>query len=384
MAAERKHAIEIFKVAGIQVAIDYSWLIVFALVLWSLASGYFPAKYPGYSTGNYWLVGLVATILFFGSVLAHELCHAAMGNRLGEGVHRITLFIFGGMAELEHEPTSGIDVLKIAAIGPLSSLVMAGIFWLIARGIGAAPATALWKAVFSYLAFINLALALFNLLPGFPLDGGRMLRAALWMRWGDLRRATAAAADWGNTIAWGLIAFGVMEIFAGALIGGIWLIFIGLFLRSAASSGYQSMIVEQALSGARVGEIMVRDPIVLGPDETVAGAIENYFLRYGFGGFPVAEDGKVLGVVTLAQVRECPAAERASRRIGQVMRPADQTIEIAPGAGVSDAIRQMVAADIGRLLVVDQGKLVGLITRTGVTRYVHTKTQLSAPASTAA
>ncbi len=384
MAAERKGAIEIFKVAGIQVAIDYSWLFIFALILWSLAWGYFPKEYPGYSTGSYWLVGLVATILFFGSVLAHELCHAAMGNRLGEGVHRITLFIFGGMAELEHEPTSGIDELKIAAVGPLSSLVMAGIFWLIARGIGAAPAAALWKAVFSYLAFINLALALFNLLPGFPLDGGRMLRAGLWMRWGDLRRATAAAADWGNTIAWGLIAFGAMEIFAGALIGGLWLIFIGLFLRSAASSGYQSMIVEQALSGARVGEIMVRDPIVLGHDETVAGAIENYFLRYGFGGFPVAEDGKVLGVVTLAQVRECPAAERASRRIGQVMRPADQTIEIAPGAGVSDAIRQMVAADIGRLLVVDQGKLVGLITRTGVTRYVHTKTQLSAPANTAA
>jgi len=261
---------------------------------------------------------------------------------------------------------------------------MAGIFWLIARGIAAAPATALWKSVFSYLAFINLALALFNLLPGFPLDGGRMLRAALWMRWGDLRRATAAAADWGNTIAWGLIAFGAMEIFAGALVGGIWLIFIGLFLRTAASSGYQNMIVEQALSGARVGEIMVRNPIVLGPDETVAGAIENYFLRYGFGGFPVAADGKALGVVTLALVRECPAAERASRRVSQVMRPAEGKIEIGPGAGVIDAIRQMVAADIGRLLVIDQGKLVGLITRTGVTRYVHTKTLLSAPASTAA
>ncbi len=238
----------------------------------------------------------------------------------------------------------------------------------------------LWRALFSYLAFINLALALFNLLPGFPLDGGRLLRAALWMRWGDLRRATAAAADWGNTIAWGLIALGAMEIFAGALVGGMWLIFIGLFLRSAASSGYQNMIVEQALSGARVGEIMVRDPIVLGPDETVADAIENYFLRYGFGGFPVAADGKALGVVTLAQVRECPASERASRRIGQIMRPAEGTIEIAPGAGVIDAIRQMAAADIGRLLVVEQGVLVGLITRTGVTRYVHAKTQLSAPA----
>jgi Zn-dependent protease len=384
MAAERKRAIEIFKVADIQVAIDYSWLVIFALILWSLASGYFPKQYPGYSTGLYWLVGLVATILFFGSVLAHELCHAAMGNRLGEGVHRITLFIFGGMAELEREPNNAVDELKIAAVGPLSSIVMAGIFWLVARAVGAAGAAALWKALFSYLAFVNLALALFNLLPGFPLDGGRLLRAALWMRWGDLRRATAAAADWGNTIAWGLIAFGAMEIFAGALVGGIWLIFIGLFLRSAASSGYQSMIVDQAMSGARVGEIMVRNPIVLGPDITVADAIENYFLRYGFGGFPVAVDGKALGVLALAQVRDCPASERASRRIGAIMRPADATIEIAPGAALIDAIRQMVAADIGRLLVVDNGMLVGLLTRTGVTRYAYAKTQLSAPASTAA
>jgi Zn-dependent protease/CBS domain-containing protein len=383
MATERKGAIEIFKVAGIQVAIDYSWLIIFALILWSLASGYFPAKHPGYSTGSYWLVGLVATILFFGSVLGHELCHAAMGNRLGEEVHRITLFVFGGMAELEHEPRSGMDELKIAAVGPLSSLVMAGIFWLIADRVAAAPATALWKSVFSYLAFINLALALFNLLPGFPLDGGRLLRAALWMHWGDPRRATAAAANWGNTIAWGLIGFGALEIFVGGLIGGLWLIFIGLFLRTAASSAYQNMIVGQALSGARVREIMVRDPIVLGPDETVAGAIENYFLRYGFGGFPVEADGKVLGVVTLAQVRECPAFERASRRISDIMRPADPTIEIAPGAGIIDAIRQMAAAAIGRLLVVDQGQLVGLITSTGVTHYVDTKTQLSTPARTA-
>jgi CBS domain-containing protein len=286
------------------------------------------------------------------------------------------------MAELEHEPKSAIDELKIAAVGPLSSLVLAGIFWLIARGVAATPARVLWVSGFSYLALINFALALFNLLPGFPLDGGRLLRAALWMRWGDFRRATAAAADWGNTIAWGLMAFGALEIFSGGLIGGLWLILIGLFLRGAASSGYQNMLVEQMLSGARVREIMVRDPIVLVPDETVAGAIENYFLRYGFGGFPVVADGKVLGVVTLVQVRECPTSERASRRINEVMRPADRTIEIAPGATVLEAIGQMAAADIGRLLVVDQGKLVGLITRTGVTRYVHGKTQLSAPAKT--
>jgi Zn-dependent protease/CBS domain-containing protein len=377
MAIGRSSALELFTIGGITIEIDVSWLVIFFLILWSLSAGYFPIEYPGYSTANYWVVGFVATILFFASVLGHEMCHAMMGNYLGEHVSRITLFIFGGMAQLEKEPSNAWDELRIAAVGPISSLVFALFFWLIARGVGRSPASPLWEAVFSYLAFINLALALFNLLPGFPLDGGRLLRAFLWQRWGNLQRATARAADWGNTIAWGMIALGVLEIFAGALIGGLWMIFIGLFLRSAASSSYQSMIVDQVLAGTHVRDIMIADPITVGPDSTIVDAIENYFLRYGYGGFPVAEDGKVEGVISLSQVRHCPPEERSTRRIRDLMRPLDDSVEITPAATVADAIHRMSAQDLGRLLVMEHGRLLGLVTRTGIARFVQTKAQLT-------
>ena len=196
-----------------QVEIDYSWIVIAILVWWSLSAGYFPRQYPNHAFTSYWIVGAIGTLLFFASVLGHELSHAALGNRLGENVTRITLFIFGGMAHLSSEPKTAGDEFKIAAIGPVSSLVIAAIFWLIEQMLIGMHAPALWVAVFSYLAFINVALAVFNLLPGFPLDGGRILRAILWHFWGDFRRATAAAADWGNTIAWGLIALGALDIF---------------------------------------------------------------------------------------------------------------------------------------------------------------------------
>ena len=169
--------LQLFKVAGVKIEIDYSWLIIFVLVLWSLSAGYFPQAYPGYTWVDYWMVGLAATLLFFASVLVHELSHAAVGNRLGERVDRITLFIFGGMARLSGEPGSAEREIKIAGVGPLTSLVLALFFWFIS--IALSPITSLWTAMFRYLAFINLALALFNLLPGYPLDGGRLLRETI-------------------------------------------------------------------------------------------------------------------------------------------------------------------------------------------------------------
>ncbi len=266
MAGERKGSLELFKVAGVQVEIDYSWIVIAILVWWSLSAGYFPGKYPGHSFADYWTVGAIGTVLFFASVLGHELSHAAIGNRLGEKVSSITLFIFGGMAHLSGEPKTAGDEFKIAAIGPVSSIVIGAIFWTIAGSLGALHAPALWVALFSYLAFINVALAVFNLLPGFPLDGGRILRAILWHFWGDFRRATAAAADWGNTIAWGLIALGALEIFGGGLVGGIWMIFIGLFLRGAANASYQSVVIEQMLGRATVADLMIREPVTIDPD----------------------------------------------------------------------------------------------------------------------
>jgi Zn-dependent protease/predicted transcriptional regulator len=379
MALGRSKSIELFKVAGVQVEIDYSWLVIFALVLWCLSAGYFPQVYPGHPTLDYWIVGLVATLLFFASVLIHELSHAAVGNRLGENIDRITLFIFGGMAHLSGEPKNADDEIKIAGVGPLSSVVLALVFWLIATAMAQTSPTSLWTATFRYLAFINLALALFNLLPGFPLDGGRLLRAILWKRWGDLQRATARAADWGSGIAWGLMGLGGLEIFAGALVGGLWLIFIGLFLRAAAASGYQGTMIEQTLHRIRVGDIMTRQPVTLAPEMPVAQVVEQYFLRLGYGGFPVVSDGaRVVGMLSLSHVRQCPPEERGQKTVADVMRPLDAAIEIAADASAIEAMHKMNEANSGRLVVTDQGRLVGLITRTGVARFVQIKTQLGA------
>ncbi|HYB90172.1 MAG TPA: site-2 protease family protein, partial [Candidatus Binataceae bacterium] len=326
MAFDASKPIELFEVAGIRIDIDYSWLAVFVLVLWSLSAGYFPQTYPGHPAIQYWIVGFAATLLFFASVLIHELSHATVGNMLGEKIDRITLFIFGGMAHLSGEPRNANDELKIAAVGPLSSLVLALAFWLLAQPFVLESRTSLWTALFSYLAFINLALALFNLLPGYPLDGGRLLRAALWKRWGNLQTATAHAADWGRNIAWALMGLGAVEIFSGALVGGLWLIFIGLFLRAAAAGGYQSTMMDQTLRRVRVGDIMTREPVTLAAELPVADAIEHYFLKLGYGGFPVLADGRVVGLLSLSQLRHCPSEERARKTVSEIMIPLDPRI----------------------------------------------------------
>lgn len=376
----RTGVIELFTVAGVQIEIDFSWIVVFVLILWSLSAGYFPEQYPGHTLGEYWMVGMVATILFFASVVGHELSHAALANRLGEKVTKITLFIFGGMAHLSGEPKTPEDELKIAAVGPASSIVIAGFFWAVAAALKSSAGASLWVAVFRYLAFINVALAVFNLLPGFPLDGGRLLRAFLWRRWGDLRRATARAADWGSGIAWTLIVLGAFEIFGGGLVGGLWLIFIGLFLRSAASTSYQGLVIEQMLGQTRVSDLMIRDPITVPPDITIADAIERYFLHHGYTGFPVVGDGRVRGLLVLSRVRECPPQERASRTVADVMLPMQTNITISPAASISDAMHQMAEADLGRLLAIDGDRLAGIITRSAIARFVQVKAQLTAPA----
>jgi Zn-dependent protease len=371
-----RSGIDLFRVAGIQIAIDYSWLVIFLLVLWSLAAGYFPQYHPGYTALQYWGVGFVGTLLFFASVLIHELSHALVANRVGQNVRRITLFIFGGMAHLSREPSSAKAEVQIAAVGPLTSLFLGGTFWLVQVGAKRLGAPSLWVGTFEYLAFINVALALFNLLPGFPLDGGRILRGLLWQRSGDMRRATARAADWGGGIAAGLIALGVLQIFTGALVGGLWLIFIGMFLRGAARASYHGVVVQHALSGVRVSDLMISAPIVLPATMKVSDAVEEQFLRHGYGGFPVTRGDRIVGLVTLAQIKGCPPEERGVRTLNDVMRSADDGVLIAATASVADALRQMIESDSGRLLVTDGGRVVGLITRTGITRVIQMKTEL--------
>jgi CBS domain-containing protein len=286
-------------------------------------------------------------------------------------VDRITLFLFGGVAHLEREPREPATEVKIAAVGPLTSLAIGGFFWVVQEWADDVNAAPLAVAVLRYLAIVNVALAVFNLLPGFPLDGGRLLRGVLWWRWNDFRRATARAAAWGSGIGFGIMALGVLEIFGGALVGGLWLVFIGMFLRGAATASARALAVDQALGRAAVGDLMVRDPIVVPADMTVSEAVEERFLRHGYGGFPVVRDGHVEGLVSLRQVKDCPPEQRPLRRVRDIMRPADPAVTIPVSAPVADGLRRMGAAGTGRLLVVDGDRVVGLITRTGITRYVE-------------
>ncbi len=379
MQQTSKREFDLFRIFGVQIAVDYSWIVIFLLVLWSLAAGYFPGAYPGYGWLAYAAAGFVATLLFFGSVLVHELSHALVGNRLGARVRRITLFLFGGMAHLSAEPRDAGVEFKIAAVGPLTSMALGGLFWGMARALERIGIEPLGTAVFHYLGFVNLALAIFNLLPGFPLDGGRLLRAFFWRRTGDLRAATRRAADWGGGIAIGLMLFGALQIFAGALVGGLWLIFIGMFLRGAARASYYGVVVDHALGRTRVRDLMVLEPTVISPDASVSEAVEEYFLRHGYGGFPVGAPDQLEGLLSLSMVRHCPPEQRSHRRVREIMRPVDDELTISPEASVSDALHKMVAADVGRLLVTENGRLQGLITRSGIIRFVQLKTQLEAP-----
>ncbi|MGH7987709.1 MAG: site-2 protease family protein, partial [Candidatus Binataceae bacterium] len=370
MSFKRSSGIDLFRVAGVQIAVDFSWLIIFALVFWSLTAGYFPKLHPGYPWPEYLAVGLGATLLFFGSVLVHELSHAMVANRLGQTVRRISLFIFGGMAEMDAQPASPRHELFIAGVGPLTSLVLGGLFWSVAQVVPLHSNWPMWASVFEYLGFINIALAVFNLLPGFPLDGGRILRAALWARWNDFVKATAHAADWGRGIAYGLIALGAVEIFFGSLMGGLWLIFIALFLKSAAEASYQSVISDRLLGRVQVKRMMAARPVTIDSELSVARAIDEYFLRYGYGGFPVMSDGRAVGLISLGDIRKCSPDARVDGAVRDFMRHLDPAICIAPDATVAEALRQMAPADAGRLLVMEGEVLAGLISRSAIARYL--------------
>lgn len=363
----------LFRIAGIQIILDYSWFIIFALILWSLSAGYFPRNFSGHSTQAYWISGLIATFFFFFSVIAHELAHSLMALRIGIKIPEIRLFLFGGVARISEEAQNPKDEFAIAIVGPLSSFVLAFIFWNV-KNLIAGDASSLIVAVFGYLAWINLALGIFNLIPGFPLDGGRILRAFWWWKTGSVTRATKVASDIGKGFAVALIILGAFDIFAGSLVGGLWFIFIGMFLRGVAEGGYQEVVMKQVFEGVRVEDVMVTEDVVsVSPDLFLKGLISQYFLRYGYKGFPVVENGNVLGVVPLEKIREIPEEAQETTTVRQVMVSLENDITIRPDDSLVEALKKMNLRGISRLVVMQENKMVGLITKTGLIRFMEIK-----------
>jgi Zn-dependent protease len=364
------HGISLFRIAGIQVRLDYSWFLIFLLVLASLSLGYLPRAHPEQPAVRYWLAGAAATLLFFLSIVIHELAHALVALRAGIRVPSITLFLFGGASQLADEPSQPGIELRVAAVGPLTSFLLAAVFWLAGRALP--PATpALFAAVVDYLAWINVALGVFNLLPGFPLDGGRVLRALVWRRTGSLRRATRVAADAGKGLAIGIMLLGGLQIFSGALVGGLWLVFIGMFLRTMAEAGYQNLVLLQSLEDVAAGDVAIREPLSVEPQLTVQELVDDFILPHGYRGFPVVERGSVQGLIALEDLRDLPSERWRTTRVKERMRPLEPALRVSPDAPLADALRQLAQAPTGRLLVMRGDELVGMLTKSGLARFVE-------------
>ncbi len=361
------------EIRGIRIEIHYTWLIVFVLVAWSLAAGVFPRLVPGLSGGGYVTLGAVGTLLLFGSVLLHELSHSLVAQRLGYRVRSITLFIFGGVAAMEGEARRAGDELLIAAAGPVMSLVLAALFF----GLGLGTADPATGALFGYSAYANLALAVFNLLPGFPLDGGRIFRAVLWLAWGDFYRATDVASLVGQGIGWLLVGAGFFLALSGDILGGIWLAFIGWFLNNAAESVRHQATTTRVFRGIRVRDVMDAYPRVVPPSMTIRQLVRDHILREGIRAFPVVEDDHLVGIVTVTDIRNLPEEEWESRPVGAVMtRTPLRTV--GPDADLAAAVELMAATGLNQLPVVVDGRLVGMVSRATVFRLLQVRRELGA------
>lgn len=353
---------EIFRLFGFPVRIHPSWLVILALVTWSLAVGWFPTRYEGLGTGVSWTMGLLGALTLFASLVAHELAHALMARRYEMPMEGITLFMFGGVAQMTDEPPSAEAEFWVAVAGPLASIGIAVSCWVLtvmAKVVGLAVPVV---AVLEYLALMNVVLVVFNAAPAFPLDGGRVLRSALWQWKGDLRWATRIATVAGGGFGWILIALGVLQVIGGNLIGGIWLGLIGMFLRTAAQSAYQQLLVRRMLEGEPVRRFM-NDAVVSVPRQiSVRELIDEYVYRHHFKLFPVVDGGRLVGTVSTQQVEGVPREEWENTPVSQIALPCTRGNTVGPNEDAMDALAKMRREGISRLPVVtDAGELVGIL-----------------------
>ncbi|MDP2168526.1 MAG: site-2 protease family protein [Thermodesulfovibrionales bacterium] len=359
-------SLKIASVMGIPIRVHFSWLIIFGLITWSLSTYYFPTAAPELPGMSYWISGVLAALLLFLSVVLHELSHSFVARRYGIAIAGITLFIFGGVAQMKGEPRSPGVEAKMALAGPLASFVIALIF--LAAGAMAAPQAA--KALFQYLFRLNIILGVFNLIPGFPMDGGRVVRAFLWQKTGNYLEATRRASNYGQKISIFFIILGLFSVFAGAA-GGLWLMLIGWFLYTAAQSSHQQASFQEMLEGVKVKDIMVRDVVAVLSHMTVDTVVNEYFLRYGYGGFPVVDNGKFLGLITLKELKQVPKEKWKDVKVSEIFIQHDGRWEAAEEDDALKILELMMSADKGRLAVIGNGGLKGLITKNGIAKYIY-------------
>jgi len=360
-------------VGGVQVRANWSVLVLLWLFAWSLAIS-LPSMVPGYSKSDYWIAGVIGAVVLLASLLAHELTHAVVSRRAGLKVSSITLWMFGGVTRIEGEPKNPKTQFWIAFSGPLMSLLLSALFAGLAAVLRAADVAPLAVAVAWWLSGINLLLALFNLLPGAPLDGGRMLQAILWRRYGDKTRATVGAARAGQVLGFVLIALGLVEFLTKSLISGVWLVFIGWYLLMVAREEEKQAVNQQSLAGVRVSDAMSANPRTAPGWISVSDFIENYLLGDRHSAYPVeAPDGSVTGLITLSQLRGVAPDKRESTLVRDAEIPLDQVPTAAPDEPVTALLRRISSTTDRRVLVVDDGRVVGIVAPSDITRLIEAR-----------
>lgn len=368
-----KGGIKLFKIFGIQISLNYSWFIIFALIAWTLATGYFPQARPYLATSTYWVAGLISTLLLFVSVLLHELSHSLVALAHGLKIRGITLFIFGGVAQIAKEPEDAKTELRMAIAGPLSSLVLAVLFWGLSQFVKAISPSSIAVTIFFYLFLINFILALFNLIPGFPLDGGRILRAYLWKKSGDQEKATKTASNVGRWFGNILLFLGFINLFWGRFLNGAWLILIGIFLQQAATEAYELANLLGSIAGIKVKEAMNEDVVSISSQLALDYVVKEFFLRYRYNCFPVVDGEKLLGTITVDDVKEVPRELWSETEVYQAMKTLPKELIISPEDDVASSFKKMLYSGEKSLPVVEDGRLVGIITRGDVLKLFHLK-----------
>lgn len=366
--------IELLRLFGIPIRLDLSWFVVAVLIAWSLATGVFPQLEPNLTARAYWGMGVAGAIGLFASILVHEFSHAWVARRHAIAIEGITLFIFGGVAEMGGEPPSPKAEFRMAAAGPLVSIAIGALLLALGDLIPGAPPPI--RGVLSYLGFINLVLAAFNLVPAFPLDGGRILRSALWQWKQDLRWATAVASRLGSGFSVLLMLLGVVRVLVGDFVGGMWSFLIGMFLRQAAQSAYQHVLVRRALEGEPVRRFMTSDPVTLPAGLTIGEAVERYFYRYHHKLFPVTDDARLLGCLSTRELKGLPRDEWGRRTVASLTVPCSTGNTITPDTDALLALALMRRSGEPRLLVVEDGRLLGVVTLKDLLEFFALKLEL--------
>ena len=371
-------SIPIGKAFGISLRLHYSWFFIFVLITWALAASYFPTTYPTWSLALKIGAGVLTSILFFGSVLFHELMHSLVSIHQGTEIKSITLFFLGGVSEMTSEPKTAGDEFRMAAAGPFSSLILGGLFmgvYLSLRGING-QAAQFGAAVSMYLGVINILLGVFNLIPGFPLDGGRVLRSLIWWRSRNLQRATQIASNVGRAIGFIFILGGIWWALTGNLFNGIWLVLIGWFLETAASGSYRQTLIQEMLKGHTASEVMSQECTVVPPDITVEHLVNEHILGSGRRCFPVVSEGRTEGLITLGNVRSIPREARKTTRVREVMTPLNQVKSVSPNEDLARILQILSENDINQVPVIWENKVVGIVARDNLINFINIRNEL--------